>query len=253
MEKAEGEAHQPSFVFTVKLGEITCTGSTVAWPWAGPALTRPAGIQGAGSRQLSVGCSVVICVVSPRWFLPGRGHSKKAAKHLAAAAALSVLRIDAENLWVKLKLLFPLRRHRLSWRGMRVVAPSILSFPKSAPADTITRWGVFVFNPFQLSCPNRNVPVKSDSNEAAAEADNHPNSVGTLQVRKSTDPLLRRSRRRVTSPTALVQELALHRGWRLPEYAVLMEAGPPHKREFTVSCRLESLSEAGTTDSGAFG
>lgn len=27
-----------------------------------------------------------------------------------------------------------------------------------------------------------------------------------------------------------------------------MEAGPPHKREFTVSCRLESLSETGTTD-----
>uniref|UniRef100_A0A3Q0SMA4 Protein kinase, interferon-inducible double stranded RNA dependent activator n=1 Tax=Amphilophus citrinellus TaxID=61819 RepID=A0A3Q0SMA4_AMPCI len=38
-------------------------------------------------------------------------------------------------------------------------------------------------------------------------------------------------------------ELALQRGWRLPEYTVLSEAGPPHKREFTVTCRLESLSE----------
>lgn len=26
MEKAEGEAHHPSFVFSVKIGEITCTG-----------------------------------------------------------------------------------------------------------------------------------------------------------------------------------------------------------------------------------
>lgn len=255
MEKAEGEAHQPSFVFSVKLGEITCTGSTEVWPWARPALVfiRPAGIQGAGSHQLSVGWSVVICVVSPWWFLPGRGHSKKAAKHLAAAAALNILHINAENLWVKLKILFPLHRQRLSWRGIRVVILSILLFPKSKSGHTITWWGVFVFHQFQLLYPNRNVPVKSDRNEAAAETDDHPNSVGTLQVRKSTDPLLRQSRRIVTSHTALIQELALHRGWRLPEYAVLMEAGPPHRREFTVSCRLESLSEAGTTNSGAFG
>ncbi len=43
----------------------------------------------------------------------------------------------------------------------------------------------------------------------------------------------------------LCQELALQRGWRLPEYSVLMEAGPPHKREFTVTCRMESLLEKG--------
>ncbi|KAK6315438.1 hypothetical protein J4Q44_G00149670 [Coregonus suidteri] len=38
-------------------------------------------------------------------------------------------------------------------------------------------------------------------------------------------------------------ELALQRGWRLPEYTVFTEAGPPHKREFTVTCRMESLTE----------
>lgn len=27
MEKAEGEAHQPSFIFSVKIREITCTGN----------------------------------------------------------------------------------------------------------------------------------------------------------------------------------------------------------------------------------
>lgn len=117
MEKAEGEAHQPSFVFSVKMGDVDCT---------------------------------------------GQGPSKKAAKHQAAEAALSVLQIDTGAV---------------------------------------------------------NVPVKMESNGVAADTNSHLNSVGTLQ------------------------ELALQRGWRLPEYTVLMEAGPPHKREFTVTCRMESLSE----------
>lgn len=118
MEKAEGEAHQPSFVFSVTIGDVSCT---------------------------------------------GQGPSKKAAKHRAAEAALSILNIDAGAV---------------------------------------------------------NVAGKPDnSNGVAAETNNHPNSVGILQ------------------------ELALQRGWRLPEYTVLMEAGPPHKREFTVTCRMESLSE----------
>lgn len=117
MEKAEGEAHQPSFIFSVKIGDVSCS---------------------------------------------GQGPSKKSAKHQAAEAALSVLQIDA---------------------------------------------GI------------ANLHVKTESNGVAAEPNDHPNSVGILQ------------------------ELALQRGWRLPEYTVLMEAGPPHKREFTVTCRLESLSE----------
>ncbi|XP_053296725.1 interferon-inducible double-stranded RNA-dependent protein kinase activator A homolog [Pleuronectes platessa] len=115
MEKAEGEAHQPSFVFSVKIGDVSGT---------------------------------------------GQGSSKKAAKHQAAEAALSILQKD---------------------------------------------------NPAAI--------IKSEINGVAAETHNHPNSVGILQ------------------------ELALHRGWRLPEYSLLMESGPPHKREFTVTCRLESLSE----------
>lgn len=123
MERAEGEAHQPSFVFSVRVGDVSCT---------------------------------------------GQGPSKKAAKHLAAVAALSMLQID------------------------------------TGPV---------------------NVPVKSESNGVAAETNNLPNSVGILQ------------------------ELALQRGWRLPEYTVLMEAGPPHKREFTVTCRMESLSEKATGNS----
>ncbi|KAM6934358.1 interferon-inducible double-stranded RNA-dependent protein kinase activator A homolog [Xenentodon cancila] len=117
MERADGEAHHPSFVFSVTIGDVSCT---------------------------------------------GQGHSKKAAKHQAAEAALSILNIDEGA---------------------------------------------------------GNVSRKFDSDSVAAETDNHPNSVG------------------------LLQELALQRGWRLPEYTVLVEAGPPHRREFTVTCRVESLSE----------
>ncbi|XP_041857410.1 interferon-inducible double-stranded RNA-dependent protein kinase activator A homolog [Melanotaenia boesemani] len=117
MERAEGEAHQPSFVFSMTIGDISCT---------------------------------------------GQGSSKKAAKHQAAEAALNILKIDAGS---------------------------------------------------------GNVPGKSDNNGVAVETNHHPNAVG------------------------LLQELALQRGWRLPEYTVSLEAGPPHKREFTVICRMESLSE----------
>lgn len=60
---------------------------------------------------------------------------------------------------------------------------------------------------------------KTESNGVIAEPNDQPNSVGILQ------------------------ELALQKGWRLPEYTVQMEAGPPHKREFTVTCRMESLTE----------
>lgn len=49
----------------------------------------------------------------------------------------------------------------------------------------------------------------------------------------------------LSPPLCFMQELALQRGWRLPEYTVLRETGPPHIREFTVTCRLESLSEKG--------
>ncbi|XP_068602807.1 interferon-inducible double-stranded RNA-dependent protein kinase activator A homolog [Brachionichthys hirsutus] len=116
LEKAEGEDHQPRFVFSVTIRDVCCT---------------------------------------------GQGSSKKAAKHLAADAALKLL-----------------------------------------PTDAVTV----------------NLPLKSGSN-GAAETTGPPNSVGRLQ------------------------ELALQRGWRRPEYTVLMEAGPPHMREFTVTCRLESLTE----------
>ncbi|XP_028992805.1 interferon-inducible double-stranded RNA-dependent protein kinase activator A homolog [Betta splendens] len=123
MERTEGEVHQPSFIFSVKVGDVSCT---------------------------------------------GQGPTKKAAKHQAAEAALNILQVNAKT---------------------------------------------------------ASVPEEAESNGVAAETYNHPNSVGKLQ------------------------ELALQRGWRRPEYSVSLEAGPPHNREFTVSCCLESLTEKATGNS----
>ncbi|XP_057709267.1 interferon-inducible double-stranded RNA-dependent protein kinase activator A homolog [Corythoichthys intestinalis] len=123
LEKAEGEAHQPSFVFSVTAGDVCGT---------------------------------------------GEGSSKKAAKHVAAEVALRMLQVDT----------------------------TAMSFP-----------------------------VKPESNDAAPESNGTPNSVGTLQ------------------------ELSLQRGWRLPEYTMLLETGPPHRREFTVTCAMESLSETASGNS----
>ncbi|XP_035630035.1 interferon-inducible double-stranded RNA-dependent protein kinase activator A homolog [Oncorhynchus keta] len=122
MEKAEGEAHQPSFIFNVTIGDMSCT---------------------------------------------GQGASKKAAKHKAAESALNLLEID----------------------------------------------------------PGTPLHIKKESNGNPAKPNDQPNSVGKLQ------------------------ELALQQGWRLPEYTVFTEAGPPHKREFTVTCRMESLTETATGNS----
>ncbi|XP_028847980.1 interferon-inducible double-stranded RNA-dependent protein kinase activator A homolog isoform X2 [Denticeps clupeoides] len=121
LEKAEGTAHQPTFIFNVTVGEITCT---------------------------------------------GQGFSKKAAKHRAAEAALKLLQVDCGSL---------------------------------AHIET--------------------------ENNGLSETSDQPNSVGILQ------------------------ELALQRAWHLPEYIVVMETGPVHRRQFTVTCRLESLSETGTGNS----
>ncbi|KAJ8255377.1 hypothetical protein GJAV_G00204210 [Gymnothorax javanicus] len=123
MEKAEGEAHNPCFVFNVTMGDITCK---------------------------------------------GQGSSKRAAKHQAAEAALNILEIE----------------------------------------------------------PGANSPIpKNEANDVAVETHNQRN------------------------PISMLQELALQRGWRLPDYTVCMETGPPHKREFTITCRMEALSETGTGSS----
>ncbi|KAI7809042.1 putative interferon-inducible double-stranded RNA-dependent protein kinase activator A-like protein [Triplophysa rosa] len=55
--------------------------------------------------------------------------------------------------------------------------------------------------------------------------------------------------RDASNPVGILQELAMLRGWCLPEYVTCMETGPDHMKEFTVVCRLEGLEETGTGSS----
>lgn len=51
-------------------------------------------------------------------------------------------------------------------------------------------------------------------------------------------------------PRAPPQELVVQKGWRLPEYTVTQESGPAHRKEFTMTCRVERFVEIGTGSRG---
>ncbi|NXM34637.1 TRBP2 protein, partial [Oxyruncus cristatus] len=48
------------------------------------------------------------------------------------------------------------------------------------------------------------------------------------------------------SPPPRPQELVVQKGWRLPEYTVTQESGPAHRKEFTMTCRVERFVEIGS-------
>ncbi|MBN3326390.1 PRKAA kinase, partial [Atractosteus spatula] len=152
MEKAEGHAHLPTFIFSVTVGSITCT---------------------------------------------GQGNSKKAAKHTAAEAALNILKEFKED------------PDGVGLRGLQ--------------KDT----GVIVVLQYKTKyiCIQCNSLPRTEDCIIAKHPQNQTNSIGVLQ------------------------EMSVHKGWRLPEYSVSVEAGPPHKKEFTVTCKVEAFTEMGTGSS----
>ena len=42
----------------------------------------------------------------------------------------------------------------------------------------------------------------------------------------------------------------MQKGWRLPEYTVTQESGPAHRKEFTMTCRVERFVEIGNIEWG---
>lgn len=48
------------------------------------------------------------------------------------------------------------------------------------------------------------------------------------------------------------KELVVQKGWRLPEYTVTQESGPAHRKEFTMTCRVERFIEIGNWAEGSF-
>ncbi|XP_009636994.1 RISC-loading complex subunit TARBP2 [Egretta garzetta] len=50
----------------------------------------------------------------------------------------------------------------------------------------------------------------------------------------------------ICHPVCPPQELVVQKGWRLPEYTVTQESGPAHRKEFTMTCRVERFVEIGS-------
>lgn len=48
-----------------------------------------------------------------------------------------------------------------------------------------------------------------------------------------------------------LKELVVQKGWRLPEYTVTQESGPAHRKEFTMTCRVERFIEIGNWAEGS--
>ncbi|XP_057702252.1 RISC-loading complex subunit tarbp2 [Corythoichthys intestinalis] len=48
------------------------------------------------------------------------------------------------------------------------------------------------------------------------------------------------------NPVGALQELVVQKGWRLPEYTVTQESGPAHRKEFTMTCKVEKFMEIGS-------
>ncbi|KAI5109118.1 RISC-loading complex subunit tarbp2, partial [Silurus meridionalis] len=48
------------------------------------------------------------------------------------------------------------------------------------------------------------------------------------------------------NPVGALQELVVQKGWRLPEYTVTQESGPAHRKEFTMTCKVEKFVEIGS-------
>uniref|UniRef100_A0A8U7P4U5 Uncharacterized protein n=1 Tax=Corvus moneduloides TaxID=1196302 RepID=A0A8U7P4U5_CORMO len=52
------------------------------------------------------------------------------------------------------------------------------------------------------------------------------------------------------NPVGALQELVVQKGWRLPEYTVTQESGPAHRKEFTMTCRVERFVEIDVPPAG---
>ncbi|XP_026523902.1 interferon-inducible double-stranded RNA-dependent protein kinase activator A [Notechis scutatus] len=91
-------------------------------------------------------------------------------------------------------------------------------------------------------------PSKKIAKQRAAEAalnilKSNPNICISMPDHIIPEPLNQAQNQ--TNPIGSLQELAMRKGWRLPEYLLAQETGPPHKREFAMTCRIETLVETG--------
>nr|XP_045379534.1 RISC-loading complex subunit TARBP2 isoform X2 [Camelus bactrianus] len=95
------------------------------------------------------------------------------------------------------------------------------------------------------SCTDSSLPEDVPVFTAAAAATPVPSAVPTrsppMEVQPPVSP-----QQSECNPVGALQELVVQKGWRLPEYTVTQESGPAHRKEFTMTCRVERFIEIGS-------
>ncbi|XP_028929708.1 RISC-loading complex subunit TARBP2 isoform X2 [Ornithorhynchus anatinus] len=102
------------------------------------------------------------------------------------------------------------------------------------------------------TCTGQGPSKKAAKHKAAEEALRYLKRGSVLE---SVPEDNRRSPMEVKAPVSAQQsecnpvgalQLVVQKGWRLPEYTVTQESGPAHRKEFTMTCRVERFVEIGS-------
>ncbi|KAL0611722.1 RISC-loading complex subunit TARBP2 [Plecturocebus cupreus] len=157
----------------------------------------------------------------------GQGPSKKAAKHKAAEVALKHLKGGS--------MLEPALEDSSVWQHRIPEGSCWLSLP-----DPLAQFGSSLRG-WADSSLTEDVPVFT----AAAAATPVPSVVLTRSPPMEMQPPVS-PQQSECNPVGALQELVVQKGWRLPEYTVTQESGPAHRKEFTMTCRVERFIEIGS-------
>ncbi|KAK1341099.1 hypothetical protein QTO34_017501 [Cnephaeus nilssonii] len=158
----------------------------------------------------------------------GQGPSKKAAKHKAAEVALKHLKGGS--------MLEPALEDSSSF------SPLDSSLPEDGPDFAAAA----AATPVPSAAPTRSPPMEVQPPSPLSSLS------ATLLVLCSLESEAPRvggkgcldSSRSAHPPLFLPpKELVVQKGWRLPEYTVTQESGPAHRKEFTMTCRVERFIE----------
>uniref|UniRef100_A0A8C2R994 RISC-loading complex subunit TARBP2 n=2 Tax=Caprinae TaxID=9963 RepID=A0A8C2R994_CAPHI len=229
--KAEGQAHQPNFTFRVTVGDTSCT---------------------------------------------GQGPSKKAAKHKAAEVALKHLKGGSmlEPSLEDSSSFSPLDSSLPEDVPVFTAAAAATPVPSAVPTRSSPMEAQPPVSPQQSECnpvgalqvgciliPHACLPSLVPGAVGEADGGRVPCSEGFPHPPPFTPPLTWNLRLRdgsgggcedsslTHSCTPLFlpsKELVVQKGWRLPEYTVTQESGPAHRKEFTMTCRVERFIEIGS-------
>ncbi|XP_075757736.1 RISC-loading complex subunit TARBP2 isoform X5 [Pelodiscus sinensis] len=103
-----------------------------------------------------------------------------------------------------------------------------------------------------ISCTGQGPSKKAAKHKAAEVAlkllkgGNMLEPAASEEARAPCSAQLRGGPRRPQPACRFTQELVVQKGWRLPEYTVTQESGPAHRKEFTMTCRVERFVEIGS-------